>query len=236
MRTILRMQKSSVALLCLVVVVMLSFIPSTLTAAADRGDCADLDSQSEYLTGAKALQPGQHYEVRVTMTNCGSTTWQPGSYTLLWKGLFEGDDPQSICCAIQPGWGLNVSMQGDAPTTPGNYQAGFLLLHNGTIVGPYFFIGIEVRATNSTGGNGASTNTGGRQSRQDNAFKANYSDQCTYFAEERMHDATNLWMPVTGHAGQWVDQLQGTGWAIGQVPEEKSVIVMQYGNGYTYWF
>lgn len=67
------------------------------------------------------------------------------------------------------------------------------------------------------------------------------SSQCTWFAEEKMHNKTGFYMPNFGDAHSWRDNAGPNGWTVGTAPETSSVMVMQYAdaNGnpynYSYW-
>ncbi len=77
--------------------------------------------------------------------------------------------------------------------------------------------------------------TSGRQTGNGNVFRqAGYGDQCTAYALDRMHDATGLWMKVTGNAGQWADQARTAGWTVGTAPSARAVMVMPNASGYRY--
>lgn len=69
-----------------------------------------------------------------------------------------------------------------------------------------------------------------------NPFYPNYVSQCTWRAEDLMHSATGLYMPVYGNAGTWANAAGAQGWTVGTSPETPSVMVMQYANGYKYWY
>lgn len=58
-----------------------------------------------------------------------------------------------------------------------------------------------------------------------NPFAARFSDQCTYYAEERMHSQTGMFMAVLGNAYQWADQAAAAGWTVGSTPAVNSVVV-----------
>ena len=62
------------------------------------------------------------------------------------------------------------------------------------------------------------------------------SSQCTWKAEDLMHSATGLYMPNFGDAHSWRDNASPNGWMVGSSPETSSVMVMQYSNGYKYWY
>ena len=57
-----------------------------------------------------------------------------------------------------------------------------------------------------------------------NPFAANYSDQCTYYAEQRMAQQTGKYMPVYGHAYLWPGQARAGGWTVGSAPAVNSVV------------
>lgn len=63
-----------------------------------------------------------------------------------------------------------------------------------------------------------------------NPFAANYSNQCTYYAEERMHQATGKYMPVYGNAYQWATQAAAGGWTVGTAAAVNSVVVFPAGS------
>lgn len=70
-----------------------------------------------------------------------------------------------------------------------------------------------------------------------NPFAAHFSNQCTYFAEQRMAERTGMYIPVTGNAYQWATQARNGGWTVGASPAVNSVAVFpqntfgsQYGH------
>ncbi len=63
-----------------------------------------------------------------------------------------------------------------------------------------------------------------------NPFAAGYSNQCTYYAEQRMADQTGMYMPVTGNAYQFADQASAGGWTVGDSPAINSVVVFPAGS------
>lgn len=68
-----------------------------------------------------------------------------------------------------------------------------------------------------------------------NPFAARYSNQCTYFAEQRMAERTGMFMPVTGHAYQWPAQARAGGWTVGTTPALNSVVAFpRYSFGSQY--
>lgn len=69
----------------------------------------------------------------------------------------------------------------------------------------------------------------GARSYSFNPFAKNFSDQCTYYAEERMHSQTGRFMQVTGNAYQWADQARGAGWTVGSAARVNSVVVFPKG-------
>jgi surface antigen len=91
------------------------------------------------------------------------------------------------------------------------------LSHSGVDFGPYMFIQVTVRGTS-------------RQSVASNPYPD--SSQCTWFAEERMHDATGLYMPNLGNAKDWAGNAPSKGWTVGSTKETSAVLVMQPS---TYW-
>lgn len=348
------MRRSGLAALVALVTlgVALATLPGSSTPVlADPGDCARLQSQSDYLTGVRALSPGQAYSVYIEPANCGTTTWRPGSYGYRGTGLLSGD--YGICCDIPPGGGIRVNLWGNAPSSPGKYYTGFILTHNGATFGPHYFIEIEVRGEincpgqyraeyfnnrflsggptwsqcenwpidhdwglggpgrgvapdnfsarwtgrahidagmytaiataddgikvwignnlvidawrdqppteyrqtftiNNSGDydikveyyeNGGLAVAKFRWERQSNDSRQSVSanpyrdaSQCTWFAEERVHETTGLWMPNLGNARDWAINAPRYGWSVGSRAENASVIVLPYDNGRLYWY
>jgi len=62
-----------------------------------------------------------------------------------------------------------------------------------------------------------------------NPFAQQYWDQCTYYAELKMHDYTGLYMPVYGNAYQWASQAANAGWHVSAAPALNSVVVFPAG-------
>ena len=63
-----------------------------------------------------------------------------------------------------------------------------------------------------------------------NPFAAHYSNQCTYYAEERMYLQTGVYMDVTGNAYQWPAQASSNGWTVGTTPAVNSVVAFPVGS------
>ena len=63
-----------------------------------------------------------------------------------------------------------------------------------------------------------------------NPFAARYSNQCTYYAEQRMANHTGRYMPVYGNAYQWAAQARSGGWTVGSSPAVNSVVVFPAGS------
>lgn len=63
-----------------------------------------------------------------------------------------------------------------------------------------------------------------------NPYAANYSNQCTYYAEQRMANQTGMYMPVYGHAYQFASQASAGGWTVGTTPLPNSVAVFPAGS------
>jgi len=66
-----------------------------------------------------------------------------------------------------------------------------------------------------------------------NPFATSYSDQCTYWSQERYHQLTGIWTPCTGNAYQWPSQAANAGWRVtAQAPDNiPSIICLQAGAG-----
>lgn len=63
-----------------------------------------------------------------------------------------------------------------------------------------------------------------------NPYAAYYSNQCTYYAEQRMANQTGMYMPVYGHAYQFASQASAGGWTVGTIPAPNSVAVFPAGS------
>lgn len=63
-----------------------------------------------------------------------------------------------------------------------------------------------------------------------NPYAAYYSNQCTYYAEQRMANQTGMYMPVYGHAYQFASQASAGGWTVGTTPLPNSVAVFPAGS------
>jgi surface antigen len=61
-----------------------------------------------------------------------------------------------------------------------------------------------------------------------------YGDQCTAYALDRMHEATGVWMAVTGDAYEWAAEARAAGWKVGDYAAPKSILVMPPAPGYKY--
>ena len=57
-----------------------------------------------------------------------------------------------------------------------------------------------------------------------------YYGQCTWWATERIHQLTGLWVPMTGNAYQWRDQAIQKHWQVSTTPSVGSIIVLQPGT------
>jgi surface antigen len=55
------------------------------------------------------------------------------------------------------------------------------------------------------------------------------SNQCTYYAEERMHQQTGMYMPGFGDAWMWSGKARSRGWTVGTTPAVNSVVVFPKG-------
>lgn len=62
-----------------------------------------------------------------------------------------------------------------------------------------------------------------------NPFAAQYSDQCTYWAQQRYHQLTGVWSPCTGNGAQWSGQASSAGWSVSPIPVVPSIICLQAG-------
>ncbi|GEM_PF-5215174 len=222
--------KGRTKFLLAVAIVLASALPLILSqpqVQAAPSDSAGLDSQSVYPT----INPGDSVYIFVRVVNVGSTTWRANGRD--GYGFFGLDGWATYGRAdlwrdVGPGSTITFGDTVTPPTRPGVYRYGFLITRYGQSIGPYFFIDITVRDA----GAGSSR----RSLRQNPYCPGSFCDQCTAFAEEMMHEATNLWMTVTGHAFQWPDQARVGGWTVGSSPETSSVIVMPYDNGRQYWY
>jgi len=65
-----------------------------------------------------------------------------------------------------------------------------------------------------------------------NPFASSYSDQCTYWAQERYHQLTGIWSPFTGNAYEWLSEARTAGWKVASSPPDvPSIICLQAGAG-----
>jgi surface antigen len=66
-----------------------------------------------------------------------------------------------------------------------------------------------------------------------NPFDPTFRGQCTWWTQERYHQLTGLWTPMTGNAYQWLAQAQAAGWETGDKPPKEipSIICLQGNAG-----
>jgi surface antigen len=66
-----------------------------------------------------------------------------------------------------------------------------------------------------------------------NVFAAHYGDQCTYWASQRYHALTGIWVPMTGNAYQWAGEASSAGWQVSSQPPKNvpSIICLQGNAG-----
>ena len=65
-----------------------------------------------------------------------------------------------------------------------------------------------------------------------NPFAQSYSDQCTYWAQERYHQLTGIWTPCIGNAFEWAGEARAAGWKVTSSPPSiPSIICLQAGAG-----
>ena len=53
-----------------------------------------------------------------------------------------------------------------------------------------------------------------------NVFASAFSNQCTYWASQRYHDKTGIWVPCTGNAYQWASEATANGWIVSASPPQ----------------
>ena len=65
-----------------------------------------------------------------------------------------------------------------------------------------------------------------------NPFAGAYSDQCTFWAQQRYHALTGVWTPCTGNGYQWASQAGASGWYVTTQPPTgvPSIICLQPGT------
>jgi surface antigen len=56
-----------------------------------------------------------------------------------------------------------------------------------------------------------------------------YYGQCTFWAAERYHQLTGIWVPWLGNAYQWAAGARASGWTVSSVPKKGSILVLQPG-------
>ena len=66
-----------------------------------------------------------------------------------------------------------------------------------------------------------------------NVFAANFGNQCTYWAAQRYHALTGIWVPMTGNAYEWAGEAQSSGWQVASKPPQgvPSIICLQGNAG-----
>lgn len=66
-----------------------------------------------------------------------------------------------------------------------------------------------------------------------NPFDPTFRGQCTWWTQERYHQLTGLWTPMTGNAYQWLAQAKAAGWETGDKPPNgiPSIICLQGNAG-----
>lgn len=66
-----------------------------------------------------------------------------------------------------------------------------------------------------------------------NVFAANFGNQCTYWAAQRYHAMTGIWVPMTGNAYEWDAEARAAGWIVASTPPRNvpSIICMQGNAG-----
>lgn len=67
-----------------------------------------------------------------------------------------------------------------------------------------------------------------------NNFGGIYKYQCTWWASQRYHDLTGIWVPWLGNADQWAYGAQQAGWVVASMPPRgvPSIICLQPTSGY----
>lgn len=64
-----------------------------------------------------------------------------------------------------------------------------------------------------------------------NVFAASFGNQCTYWAAQRYHALTGIWVPMTGNAYQWLSEANNAGWQTSpQPPKNVPSIICLQGN------
>jgi|SRR5579872_240587 len=66
-----------------------------------------------------------------------------------------------------------------------------------------------------------------------NVFAQNYGNQCTYWASQRYHAMTGIWVPMTGNAYEWANEARAAGWMVASTPPQgvPSIICLQGNAG-----
>ena len=66
-----------------------------------------------------------------------------------------------------------------------------------------------------------------------NVFAANFGNQCTYWAAQRYHAMTGIWVPMTGNAYEWDSEARAAGWMVASTPPSgvPSIICLQGNAG-----
>jgi len=66
-----------------------------------------------------------------------------------------------------------------------------------------------------------------------NVFAQSFSNQCTYWASQRYHAMTGIWVPMTGNAYEWLSEARAAGWMTASAPPRgvPSIICLQGNAG-----
>jgi hypothetical protein len=106
-------------------------------AAPQLVDNAGLDSQSVY----PSITAGQSVYIYISARNTGTTTWLAnggGGYGYVGEDGWTGWGQRTFSHNVAPGGTYLIADTVHPPSQPGVYRYGFLLMHNGTRIGPYY--------------------------------------------------------------------------------------------------
>lgn len=200
-----------------------SYGPIAITTIYDQLPTVTLTAGQELI--ADQYVPSNNGEYMLVMQEDGNLVFYNASNgTPLWASNTAGN-PGSYLAVQNDGNSVVYNANGTplwASNTAGNPGTNLTVQDDGNVV-VYNASGTPL--WKSTGRPPSAA-----QSINYNPFAANYSNQCTYYAEERMHEQTGMYMPVYGNAYQWASEASSAGWTVGTTPAVNSVVVFPAGS------
>src|SRR5262249_49398267 len=107
-----------------------------VTVTSGGGGGATDDAQFVSQSVPSSLTAGQTANVSVTMTNSGTTSWSPGSYTLVSRNpagnIVWGMSSVALASSVSPGSSATFSFSITAPGVDGTYNFQWQMAHRGS--------------------------------------------------------------------------------------------------------